>query len=242
MLKILVIDDEKSIVNLIKMNLILEGYEVFTAYNGIDAVKSFKENNPDIILLDIMLPDIDGYEVMKQIQKIDNNKPIILITAKNQLNSRLLGLQLGADDYITKPFDNRELILRIQAIWRRINRCKINMLNDNKDVQTDNVLKYDAIEILKKERKVFINKIEIKLTYKEFDTLLIMTKNYGKVFTREELLEHVWQYDYEGNSRAVDILIRRLRKKMGQYGEFIQTIYGVGYKIEVKKDEAEYKE
>ncbi|SNV67911.1 response regulator transcription factor [Clostridium cochlearium] len=234
-MKILVVDDEKSIINLIRINLALEGYKVLEALNGKDAISIFKKEEPDLVLLDIMLPDLDGYEVLKELQNIDASKPIIFLTAKNQMNSKLLGLQLGAEDYITKPFDNRELVLRIRTIYRRINRYKISQ---KYEIDLDhNVLQHANIKVLKNERKVFIENAEIRLTYKEFNMLSLMMKNYGRVFTREELLEKVWGYDFYGNSRAVDILITRLRDKMGNYKAYIQTVYGVGYKFEVDSNE-----
>lgn len=234
-MKILVVDDEKSIINLIRINLALEGYKVLEALNGKDAISIFKEEEPDLVLLDIMLPDLDGYEVLKELQNIDASKPIIFLTAQNQMNSKLLGLQLGAEDYITKPFDNRELVLRIRTIYRRINRYKISQEYERKS--DDNVLQHGSIRVLKNQRKVFIENEEIRLTYKEFNILTVMMKNYGKVFTREELLEKVWGYNFYGNSRAVDILITRLRDKMGIYKAYIQTVYGVGYKFEVDNNE-----
>lgn len=230
-MKILVVDDEKSIINLIRINLSLEGYKVLEALNGKDAISIFKEEDPDLVLLDIMLPDLDGYEVLKELQNIDASKPVILLTAKNQINSKLLGLQLGAEDYITKPFDNSELVLRIRNIYRRINRYKIMQRSDN------NVLQHGVMRILKDERKVFIENVETRLTYKEFNILTVMMENYGKVFTRDELLQKVWGYNFYGNSRTVDILITRLREKVGKYKVYIQTIYGVGYKFEVTNNE-----
>ncbi|MBV1821504.1 response regulator, partial [Bacteroidales bacterium MSK.15.36] len=228
-MKILVVDDEKSIINLIRINLALEGYKVLEALNGRDAISIFKKEEPDLVLLDIMLPDLDGYEVLKELQNIDASKPIIFLTAKNQMNSKLLGLQLGAEDYITKPFDNRELVLRIRTIYRRINRYKISQ---KYEIDLDhNVLQHGSIKVLKNERKVFIENAEIRLTYKEFNMLSLMMKNYGRVFTREELLEKVWGYDFYGNSRAVDILITRLRDKMGNYKAYIQTVYIATIKI-----------
>lgn len=228
-MKILVVDDEKSIINLIRINLALEGYKVLEALNGKDAISIFKKEEPDLVLLDIMLPDLDGYEVLKELQNIDASKPIIFLTAKNQMNSKLLGLQLGAEDYITKPFDNRELVLRIRTIYRRINRYKISH-KYGRDLD-HNVLQHGSIKVLKNERKVFIENAEIRLTYKEFNMLALMMKNYGRVFTREELLEKVWGYDFYGNSRAVDILITRLRDKMGNYKAYIQTVYIATIKI-----------
>lgn len=226
-MKILVVDDEKSIVNLIRMNLELEGHEVVISMSGMDAVNKFKIEKPELVILDIMLPDISGHEVIKKFQKINNDVPVIMLTANSQINDKLLGLQLGADDYITKPFNSAELILRIKAITKRIKK------KDNKAKENNNEIKISGIRILKDERKIFIDEQEIVMTYKEFDTLLLMMENCNKVFTREKLLERVWGYEYEGNTRAVDILIQRLRKKLGVYSEQLKTIYGVGYKLEL---------
>lgn len=226
-MKILVVDDEKSIVNLIRMNLELEGYEVIISMTGIDAIYKFKMERPELVILDIMLPDISGHEVIQKFQKIDSEVPIIMLTANSQINDKLLGLQLGADDYITKPFNSTELILRIKAITKRINK-KDNQVKDN-----NNEIQIKGIRVLKEERKVFIDGEEIIATYKEFDTLLLMMENCNKVFTREKLLGRVWGYEFEGSTRAVDILIQRLRKKLGIYAENLKTIYGVGYKLEL---------
>lgn len=226
-MKILVVDDEKSIVNLIRMNLELEGYKVVTSMTGVDAVDKFKEERPELVILDIMLPDISGHEVIQKFQKIDNEVPVIMLTANSQINDKLLGLQLGADDYITKPFNSAELILRIKAIMKRIKK------KDFKAKENNNEINIKGIKVLKDERRVLIDGQEISTTYKEFDTLLLMMENCNKVFTREKLLERVWGYEYEGNTRAVDILIQRLRRKLGVCSESLKTIYGVGYKLEL---------
>lgn len=226
-MKILLIDDEESILNLVRMNLELEGFEVITSVNGNIGIKEFKDQKPDLVLLDLMLPDLDGYEVMKRMQQINRKVPIIILTAKGQLNDKLLGLQLGADDYITKPFDSREIILRIRAISRRINQSKL--INEN----CGNKIEKGFIKLLKAERKIFIDSIEVQFTFREFETLNLLMQNIDKVFTRTELLEKLWGYDYEGNTRAVDIHIERIRKKLKIHGNAIQTIYGAGYRLEV---------
>ena len=166
-MKILVVDDEKSIVNLIRMNLELEGYEVIISMTGIDAVEKFKIEKPELVILDIMLPDISGHEVIQKFQKIDSEVPVIMLTANSQINDKLLGLQLGADDYITKPFNSTELILRIKAITKRINK------KDNEAKDSNNEIEIKGIRVLKEERKVFIDGEEVIATYKEFDTLLL---------------------------------------------------------------------
>ncbi len=226
-MKVLVVDDEKSIVNLIRMNLKLEGCEVTTSMTGMEAVEKFKREKPDLVILDIMLPDISGHEVIQRFQQINNEIPVIMLTAKSQINDRLLGLQLGADDYITKPFNSTELILRIKAITKRLKK------KDTETKKKNNEINIKSIRVLKDERKIFIDGKEVNTTYKEFNTLLLMMENHNKVFTREELLDKVWGYEYEGNTRAVDILIQRLRKKLSPYSERLKTIYGVGYRLEL---------
>ncbi|MBW9171623.1 response regulator transcription factor [Clostridium estertheticum] len=226
-MKVLLIDDEESILNLVRMNLVLEGFEVITSATGNNGIKVFQDENPDLVLLDLMLPDLDGYEVMNRMQQINREIPIILLTAKGQLNDKLLGLQLGADDYITKPFDSREIILRIRAISRRINQSKRH--NEN----SENKIEKGFIKLLKAERKIFIDSIEVQFTFREFETLNFLMQNINKVFSRTELLKKLWGYDYEGNTRAVDIHIERIRKKLKNHGNAIQTIYGAGYRLEV---------
>ncbi|AEB75119.1 response regulator transcription factor [Clostridium botulinum] len=227
-MKILLVDDEESILNLVKMNLMFENYDVVTAECGKDAIKLFQSELPDLIVLDLMLPDMDGFQVIHEIQNINSEIPIIVLSAKNQINDRLLGLQLGADDYITKPFDSRELILRIRAISRRINKVK---LTTNKE--TKKIIEKGFIKIMVLERRVFIDLKEVNFTHIEFEILVLMVQNAYKVFTREELLDKIWGYDFSGNTRAVDIHIKRIRKKLLNHEEAIKTIYGVGYRFEV---------
>ncbi|MBN1064275.1 response regulator [Clostridium botulinum] len=227
-MKILVVDDEKSIVNLIRLNLEVEGYEPIISMTGEDAIHKFETEKPELVILDLMLPDISGHDVIKRFQKIDSEVPVIMLTAKSQINDKLLGLQLGADDYIIKPFNSIELILRIKAVTKRITKKSCSKNN--------NEIKIEKLKILKDERKVFIEEKEIFMTYKEFDTLLLMMENHNKVFTRENLLERVWGDEYDVNTRAVDILIQRVRKKMGKYSNKLKTVYGVGYKLEFKEE------
>ena len=227
-MKILLVDDEESLLNLVKINLMFENYEVITAECGKAAIELFQTQSPDLVVLDLMLPDIDGFQVIHAIQEINNEVPIIVLSAKNQINDRLLGLQLGADDYITKPFDSRELILRIRAISRRINKAKL--LNNKKQ---SSIIEKGFIKIMKDERRVFIDSKEVIFTHIEFEILVLMVKNSYKVFTREELLDKIWGYDFSGNTRAVDIHIKRIRKKLLEHEDAIKTIYGVGYRFEV---------
>lgn len=220
-MKILIIDDEESILDLIRMNLMLEDYNVLVADNGKKGIEIFESERPDFLILDIMLPDTDGFSILKEIRSIDKDTPIIMLTAKNQINDKLIGLHLGADDYITKPFDSRELILRIKAIEKRMKKEKEANILPN----------YLEIDISK--RIILIDKKEIYFTKKEFEILNLFANNPNRVFSREVLLEKIWGYEIPVDTRAVDMLIQRVRKKMGIYGEKIISLYGIGYKFEV---------
>lgn len=222
-MKVLVVDDENSLLNLIRLTLEIEGYQVLVATNGVEALEQWNQQ-PDMIILDVMLPDIDGYQLLREFREKDSDIPIIMLTAKGQINDKLLGLQLGADDYITKPFHSTELLLRIKIIERRMEKMKENPDPDN--------VKIDRFMIHPNERKVFLDGNEITLTYREYDLLFLLLKNRQRVFTRDDLLMKVWKFEYPDNTRAVDIMIQRLRKKLGTYGDKIKTVYGVGYKID----------
>lgn len=223
-MKVLIVDDEPAIVDLIKINLELEGFETQYCHSGKEAVKYAQSVNPDLILLDIMLPDLNGFEVCKTIQ--DLNIPIIMLTAKNDIKDKLYGLELGADDYITKPFDGRELIARIKTILRRV---------DKYNIKDDATIIAGPISINTAERIVYIDGLETALTPKEFDLLLLFCENQRKVFSRENILELVWGYEFIGDSRTVDIHVQRLRRKLGAYNPYVKTIFGIGYKFEVLK-------
>lgn len=222
-MKILVVDDEISILQLIKMTLELESFEVITSKTGLDSLNIIIKENIDLIILDAMLPDISGFNLIAKIKNI-SDIPIIMLTAKDDINDKLLGLQLGADDYITKPFNSTELLLRINVIKKRL-------FNIEKNFEKE-ILNLGKIELFLKEKKVLIDKEPIELTYKEFQVLTYLCENRGKVFSRDELLTKVWGYDFEGTTRAVDMLIQRLRKKLGSCQGYIKTIYGLGYKID----------
>ncbi|WP_024613853.1 response regulator transcription factor [Clostridium sp. Ade.TY] len=222
-MKILVVDDEISILKMLKITLEVAGYEVLLAENAVSALDVILTDLPDIIILDAMLPDIDGFDLIPKIKKI-KDIPIIMLTAKCNMSDKLLGLQLGADDYITKPFNSTELLLRINIIKKRS--------LDNKVKNEDEELIVGDLKLFLKEKKLSINGEYIDLTYKEFQILSYLSKNHGKVFTRDELLIKIWGYDFEGTTRTVDMLIQRLRKKLGNYQSYIKTIYGLGYKID----------
>lgn len=223
--KILIIDDEIHIVELIRFNLETSGYEVDIAYDGLDGYLKIKENAPHLVLLDWMLPNISGMEVLKKIKNDQELKetPVIMLTAKNMERDKVKGLEEGADDYITKPFGIKELLARINSVLRRYNITA----NKVEDVLSVKDLKMDLIkhEVTKKDQK-------IDLTIKEFDLLKLLIQNKGKVLSRNFLLDKVWGYEYFGETRTVDVHIRYLRKKIESDGEkYIETIRGIGYKI-----------
>jgi len=228
--RILVVDDEEHIVELIKFNLEKNGYKVITADNGKDALEIAKEQHPDLVLLDLMLPGIDGLEVCKEIRKEASisNMPIIMITAKGEELDKILGLELGADDYITKPFSVRELIARSKAILRRT-----TVKYEDNNFKFGNI----AIDFQKHEVKKEGEKIE--LTLKEFELLEILIKNKGRVMTRDFLLDKIWGYEYVGETRTVDVHVRHLRQKVEKDDKnpvYIQTIRGIGYKFNYGED------
>lgn len=226
-MKVLIVDDERDIVHLIQRSLEMEGYEAFCAYTGHEALQMLKKVQPDIVLLDIMLPDIDGYAVLQQIHAYDSTRPVIFITAQDKLTNRILGLELGADDYITKPFNTKELVLKIKALWRRTHQTRLSSEGLSQS------MRHGELEIHPAMRKVFVEGRERVLTYKEFDTIYLLARNYAHVYSRDQLLNEIWGFDYTGNTRAVDILIKRLRTKIKPCDAYIHTLYGVGYKFEV---------
>ena len=224
--KILVVDDEAHILELISYNLLSAGYKVIKAQNGIDAVSLAISEKPNLILLDIMLPEKDGYDVCKDIRLNSEirNTPIIMLTAKGEEFDKVLGLELGADDYVTKPFSVRELLARVKAILRRISPINTDI---NKGKFGELSVNFDTREVSLKEEK-------IELTYKEYELLEILIKNNGKFLTREALLDKIWGYEYIGETRTVDVHIRYLRKKIEEDDKnpkFIETIRGVGYRF-----------
>lgn len=226
MKKILVVDDEKTISDIIMFNLEKEGYEIKVAYDGEAGLNAFKELSPDLVVLDLMLPKMDGLEVCREIRKI-STVPIIMLTAKDSEIDKVLGLELGADDYVTKPFSNRELVARVKANLRRHSNREAQdaMANTNEIVVGELIVHQDAYIISKRG-------VEIELTHREFELLHYLAKHIGQVMTREHLLETVWGYDYFGDVRTVDVTIRRLREKIEDtpsHPVYIVTRRGVGY-------------
>ena len=226
--KVLVVDDEKLIVKGIRFSLEQDGYEVDCAYDGEDALNHAKENAYDMILLDIMLPKMNGYEVCQQIREF-SRVPIIMLTAKSDDMDKILGLDYGADDYITKPFNILEVKARIKAIMRRTNPEVTSTLN------TDEIISGD-IRMSTESRRVYVKEQELNLTGKEFDLLLLLVQNPGKVYSRDALLTAVWGEDYPGDARTVDVHIRRLREKLEPNPSdprYVHTKWGVGYFYQV---------
>ena len=221
-IKVLVVDDEELIVKGIHFSLVQEGMIVDCAYDGEQALKMAKENNYDIILLDIMLPIMDGYEVCRQIREF-SNVPIIMLSAKGEDMDKILGLDYGADDYVTKPFNILEVKARIKAVVRRNSQAQ----KKDDDVITDGDIRVDTTS-----RRLFVGEKEISLTAKEFDLMELLVRNPEKVFSREQLLNLVWGYEYPGDLRTVDVHIRRLREKVEPNPSepcYVQTKWGVGY-------------
>lgn len=220
--RILIIDDEKPIVEILKYNLEKDGYMTYEAYDGEEGIRIAKEQNPDLILLDVMLPKLDGFSVLRILRQ-NMTTPIIMLTAKEEEVDKVLGLELGADDYITKPFSIRELLARVKANLRR---SSINGNNMN------NVIYIKNLKIDLSKYRVEKNNEEIELTSREFDLLKFLVVNKGLIFSREMLLEKVWGYEYLGDVRTVDVTIRRLREKIEDdpgNPKYIHTKRGVGY-------------
>ena len=226
-MKILIIEDEKSISDLIRMNLILEGFEAIVADEGYKGLELFKKEEPDLVILDLMLPDCDGFDILKEMQEVNYKTPIVILTAKSDQNDKLLGLGLGADDYITKPFDNKELVLRIRNIFKRMKKAELNSSNE---------INIGVFKIIKNSRQFFIDSQEIYLTKTEFDLMELLMNNHKQVLSREVLLNKIWGFESEVDTRAVDMTIQRLRKKLGSYGDCIQSLYGIGYKFEANDE------
>ena len=226
--KILVIDDEIHIVELLKFNLEINNYEVDYEYDGIDGYIKAKETKPDLILLDWMLPNISGIDILTKIRSDKNLKhiPVIMLTAKNMESDKVKGLEIGADDYITKPFSIKELLARISSVLRRY-----NISGQNEEI----ILSIGNLKLDLQKHEVYKGSEKIELTLKEFELLKLLIENKGKVLSRNYLLDKIWGYEYYGETRTVDVHIRYLRKKIEgntSSEKYIQTIRGVGYKID----------
>ena len=224
--KILVVDDDRNICELLRLYIEKEGFTVVIANDGRQALEVFESDKPDLIMLDIMLPELDGWQVCREIRKI-STIPIIMLTAKDETFDKVLGLELGADDYMTKPFDPKELIARIKAVIRRTQSV----------VAPEREIAFPNLVINMSTYLVTYNGKDIEMPPKEIELLYFLASHPNKVFTRDQLLEQVWGFDYFGDSRTVDVHIKRIREKLTgceEYGWHIKTIWSVGYKFEVK--------
>lgn len=226
MLKILLVDDDPNIRQLVNLYLEKEGFEVAMATRGDEALKMFKESPPNLMLLDVMLPGMDGWQVCREVRKV-SNIPIIMLTAKDETFDKVLGLELGADDYVVKPFEMKELVARIKAVSRRFQAADA----------PDKELVFPGLTININQYTVKFMGKELEMPPKELELLYFLASHPGQVFTRDQLLGQVWDYDYFGDSRTVDVHVKRLREKLGEgekLGWMIKTVWGVGYKFEVK--------
>lgn len=228
--KILVVDDETYIVELVKFNLEKEGFKVVVAFDGISALRQVEEETPDLVILDIMLPQLDGLEVCRQLRSNHCylNMPIIMLTAKGEEIDTVLGLEMGADDYIKKPFSPREMVARVKA------RLRAKKVLEAEEATGQKAIVMKDLIIIPDKHEVFVDDKRLDLTPKEFELLRILASSRGKVFTREMLLEKVWGYEFSGDTRTVDVHIRHLRMKLGDETaspQYIETVRGVGYKF-----------
>ena len=225
--KILVVDDDLNICELLRLYLEKEDYTVVIANDGASAVSTFNAENPALVLLDIMLPKLDGWQVCREIRKF-SEVPIIMLTAKGEVFDRVLGLELGADDYVVKPFDAKEVVARIKAVLRR---SASSMADEVKDVH------YDKLSINLTNYELRVNGVQVDTPPKEMELIFHLAKNPNRVFTRDQLLDEVWGFDYYGDSRTVDVHIKRLREKLDGVSDKweLRTVWGVGYKFETKE-------
>ena len=227
---ILLIDDDQNVSHLIRLYLEKEGYRVYEAFRGDEGLAAFKQHSPSLVLLDIMLPGIDGLDVLREIRKT-SKVPIIMLTAKDETFDKVLGLELGADDYITKPFKNKELVARVKAVLRRT--------RETEEVKGDSdVLTFQGLTISLQSYEVVYENQSIEMPPKELELLYYLASHPNMVFTREQLLQRVWGFDFYGDSRTVDVHVKRLREKLTdceKHGWEIHTVWRVGYKFEVKR-------
>ncbi len=224
--RLLVIDDDENISEMLRLYFENEGYEVKTANDGAEGINFFKIYEPDLVLLDIMMPKKDGWQVCREIREI-SSKPVIMITAKGDVFDKCLGLELGADDFVVKPFDMKELSARIKAVLRRYS------VHEKKD--EDEVIKFDNIEVSLQKYELKLCGKPIDIPPKELELLYFLASNFNHVFTRDQLLDKVWGFDYLGDSRTVDVHVKRLREKLEGVSDkwTLKTVWGVGYKFEL---------
>lgn len=224
--KILVVDDDTNICELLRLYLEKEQYRVYLAHDGVSAVKAFTDNQPDLVLLDIMLPQLDGWQVCREIRKV-SDRPIIMLTAKGETFDKVLGLELGADDYVVKPFDTKEVIARVKAVLRRAAGGKDNAVKE---------VSYDKLVINLTNYELKVDGRKVDTPPKELELIYHLACNPNRVYTRDQLLDEVWGFDYYGDSRTVDVHVKRLREKLEGVSDKweLKTVWSVGYKFETK--------
>ena len=226
--KILIVDDDENICELLNLYLKKDGFDTSTAYNGRQAVELAEKYNPDLILLDIMLPELDGWQVCREIRK-KSEVPIIMLTAKGETFDKILGLELGADDYVTKPFDTKEVVARIKAVLRRS--------NENEKAEKIEEVRFDKLVINLTNYELVVDGKPIDTPPKELELIYHLASNPNRVYTRDQLLDEVWGFDYYGDSRTVEVHVKRLREKLDDVSDkwSLKTVWGVGYKFEVRQ-------
>ncbi|KLI01918.1 response regulator [Terrilactibacillus sp. BCM23-1] len=228
-LQVLMVDDDWKLRNLLRIYLSKEGFDTVEAADGNEAMLKIKNHSFDLVILDVMMPNMDGWEVCQSIRKTQS-VPILMLTALGETKEKVQGLELGADDYLTKPFDPEELIARVHALIRRASSTSTEKTNND-------VLNFPALTIDRDGRQVFVHDQSVDLTHKEFDLFATLAKNKGRVLSREQLIEQIWGYDFEGDARVVDIHVKNIREKLKRSGLVynpIQTSWGVGYKFEAE--------
>jgi DNA-binding response OmpR family regulator len=232
--KVLIVEDDETLLGVLKYNLVKAGYSAITAQDGRQAIQSAREGKPDLIVLDLMLPEMDGLEVTRVLRK-DLNTPILILTARAEEIDKIVGLEVGADDYLTKPFSMRELLARVKALLRRSEMSREDQAQGPRAESA--IIRGGDIEIDISRHTVRVRGNSLEMTPKEFDLLAFLIRNQGQVFSREKLLEKIWGYEYAGDTRTVDVHIRWLRQKVEEHPDhpvILATVRGVGYKFEAK--------
>ncbi len=228
--KILIVDDDENIAELISLYLTKECFDTMMVHDGEDALAAFETYAPNLVLLDLMLPGIDGYQICREIRS-KSNTPIIMLSAKGEVFDKVLGLELGADDYIIKPFDSKEMVARVKAVLRRYQPVKSEPISDAKS----KCVSYPGITINLTNYSVTVDNVNVDMPPKELELLYFLASSPNQVFTREQLLDQIWGYEYVGDTRTVDVHIKRLREKIKDHDTWcLGTVWGIGYKFEVK--------
>ena len=228
--RILIVDDDENIAELISLYLIKECFETTTVHDGEAALRVFSDFKPNLILLDLMLPGMDGYQVCREL-RATSQVPIIMLSAKGEIFDKVLGLELGADDYIIKPFDSKEMVARVKAVLRRYQPAKTESHTENPSKKVE----YPGLVINLTNYSVLVDGKNADMPPKELELLYFLASSPNQVFTREQLLDHIWGYEYIGDTRTVDVHIKRLREKIGDHAAWnLGTVWGIGYKFEVK--------